>query len=282
MIKLTSEEIRFFRDEGYVIKRKVLDETLMVRAREQLWKNTPSEIKRNDPDTWVGPIRRYKKENTTLAVDTSNERNFNTPDNGGEFGWYYRSIGRETWMVQMLLTNCEIWSMAEQLLGKESIAVPTRIRGIYCRLPEPNNGDQSIGDHCHTDRHNFHLGVVGYIDDVPPDGGGFTVWPKSHSVFYYRHKTEHGDERTDEYQATLESTRKDFPVECYGLAGDIIFWHHRLAHGVGYNHSKSIRKAVLGELKKRDLEETITNPPAQNMWDSWSGMSADVQLPIER
>ena len=275
MIKLTSEEIRFFRDEGYVIKRKVLDETLMARARERLWENAPPEIKRNDPDTWVGPIKKYKKENSTVAVDTSSESNFNVPDNGGEFGWYYRSIGRENWMVHMLLTNAQIWRMAEQMLGEGSIALPSRLRGIYCRLPEPDNGNQSAGDHCHTDRHSFHLGVVGYIDDVPPNGGGFTVWPKSHSVFYYRHKTEHGGERTDEWQADIDFFKQKLPVECHGDAGDIIFCHHRLAHGVGYNRSKSIRKAVLGEFKKIDLEERMTKPPAENMWDGWPGISTD-------
>ena len=55
MIKLTPDEIRFFRDEGYVIKRKVMDEGLMAQARDRLWDNPPPGIDRNDPNTWRGP-----------------------------------------------------------------------------------------------------------------------------------------------------------------------------------------------------------------------------------
>ena len=33
MVKLTPDEIQFFRDEGYVVKRKVMDENLMAQAR---------------------------------------------------------------------------------------------------------------------------------------------------------------------------------------------------------------------------------------------------------
>ena len=39
------------------------------------------------------------------------------------------------------------WSMAEQMLGIGFVALSSRIRRIYCRLPEPDNGNQSIGDH---------------------------------------------------------------------------------------------------------------------------------------
>ena len=49
MVKFTLEEIRFFRDEGYVIKRKVMDEQLVAQTRERLWENPPPGIDRNEP-----------------------------------------------------------------------------------------------------------------------------------------------------------------------------------------------------------------------------------------
>jgi hypothetical protein len=41
---------------------------------------------------------------------------------------------------------------------------------------------------CHTDGHPFHLGVVGYIDDVPPGGGSFMELRQA--VLYDFHKAD--------------------------------------------------------------------------------------------
>ena len=263
MTNLTSEEIHFFKEEGYLIKRKVMNEKLTARARERLWENAPAELDRTDSDTWIGPIEEYR------------ERKGQKGNDGGAFSWYYRSIGREGWMVRMLATDPSIWKIVEQLLGKGDVRVPETIRGIYCRLPEGNSPEQAPG--CHTDKHAFHLGLVGYIDDVPPNGGGFTVWPKSHRVFYYNHRTRHTSEQTEEYATDLTFFKRQSPVDCHGEAGDIIFWHHRLAHASGRNRSKVIRKAVLADYEKHDLEASMNEPPCKDMWQHWPGIPSDPE-----
>ena len=53
---LTIEEMRFFKRNGYLIKRGVLDAELMERARARLWDGAPPGRKRDDPTTWVGPF----------------------------------------------------------------------------------------------------------------------------------------------------------------------------------------------------------------------------------
>ena len=100
-------------------------------------------------------------------------------------------------MVQLLATDPNVWQMAEQLLGKGNLVRPDRVRGIYCTLPYGDVPKKSIG--CHVDAHPFHLGAVGYIDDVPPEGGGFTVWPGSHQVFYYDYHSQYKNEPTPQY-----------------------------------------------------------------------------------
>ena len=54
---LTTDEMRFFKRNGYLIKRGVLDPVLMERARARLWDGAPPGRRRNDPDTWAGPFR---------------------------------------------------------------------------------------------------------------------------------------------------------------------------------------------------------------------------------
>ena len=55
MDALTPDEIRFFKREGYLIKRGVLDPELMARARERKWEGAPARMKRDDPGSEASP-----------------------------------------------------------------------------------------------------------------------------------------------------------------------------------------------------------------------------------
>jgi len=141
-------------------------------------------------------------------------------------------------------------------------------------------------DLCHTDGHPFNLGIVGLLGDVPPDGGGFKVWPGSHRrlyptfammydqprIPYYDHLPTHkGILHTREYEAEIARVLEDTPVvDCWGAAGDVVFWHHRLAHMAGHNYSTVIRQAVLYDFCKTDLDQARTRPPGEDMWRDWS------------
>ena len=144
------------------MKRNVLNPELMERARARLWDGAPEGRRRDDPETWIGPF-------------TPEEENVDKDNNRRGFRWNFREPGGEAWMVQLLATDPNVWGMAEQLLGEGNLVQPDRVRGIYCTLPYGDVPKKSIG--CHVDAHPFHLGAVGYIDDVPPEGGGFTSGP---------------------------------------------------------------------------------------------------------
>ena len=261
MSKLTPDEIKFFRDEGFLIKRGIMDADLTALARERLWENAPLEIDRDNPDTWVGPIQEYRQKKGEKGND------------GGGYGWWYRSIGSEEWMVRMLVAHPPIWEIVEQMLGEDDVVKPDRVRGIYCRLPEGSSPIKPLG--CHIDAHAFHLGVVGYIDDVAPNGGGFTVWPRSHRVFYFSNQRRHLRDDAEGYTEKLEYFKHRTPIECHGRAGDVVFWHHRLAHSAGTNRSKGIRKAVLGDYVKKNIESTMNMPPCEDMWEDWPGIPSN-------
>ncbi len=261
MTKLTPEEIKFFREEGFLIKRGIMDESLTAQARERLWENAPPEIDRDNPDTWIGPIQEYREKNNEKGND------------GGGYGWWYRGIGSKEWMVRMLVIHPPIWEIVEQMLGEEDVVRPNSVRGIYCRLPEGNVPCKPLS--CHTDAHAFHLGVVGYIDDVAPNGGGFSVWPRSHRVFYYTHQTRHLRDQSEQYLKNRAYFNHRSPIDCHGRAGDVVFWHHRLAHSAGSNRSKGIRKAVLGNKVKKDIERTMNEPPCEDMWEDWPGIPSN-------
>lgn len=252
MTALTQDDIRFFKSEGYLIKRGVLDGDLMERAREVFWAALPPELDRHDPETWSRKMPARK----------------DPPNSIGDHTWKYRELGGEDWMIQLLPSNPHIWTMAEQLLGVGTLRPPERLRGIYATFPQE---DEPPGTPtCHCEGHAFHLGVVGYIDRVFPHGGGLKVWPGSHRSFYYAFAGRYATERDERYDRTTEHYDQQPCVDFYGDAGDIIFWHHRLAHSGGHNRSRQIRLAVFYDFMKQDLEAKLNLPPAEDMWEDWS------------
>lgn len=257
MVHLTDEDILFFAREGYLVKRTVLDPELMSRARERMWSNLPPPLERGKPETWIGPF-------PEVVNDSASHRH--------QFMWKYREPGGEDWMVRMLATDTSVKGMAEQMLGDVMLVESDRIRGIYCVLPEGDLPPRSLD--CHVDGHPFHLGVVGYIDDCSEGGGGFTVWPGSHRVFYSDFPKRYTFEKTTSYLAHREEVSRKSPVECHGKAGDIVFWHHRIGHSVGHNRTARIRQAVLCDYKRADLDENA--PPGDDMWVDWPGVSASM------
>lgn len=294
---LSAEQLAFFKDNGYLIVRGGMDLQLCAEAQDRLWRELPanSKIKRDDPATHVGPFPDHEEDESSLHLRQG-------------YRWQQRQFGTEQLMLDLVF-NPTLCGIAEQLLGANTLRAPVvggapmgtqgpawpggpvdpavgteGVRGIYCTLPYGNKPREP--DACHTDGHPFNLGVVGLVGDVPPDGGAFKVWPKSHRRLYptfammydqpripfYEHLPAHkGILHTPEYEAEIARVLSDTqPVDCWGEAGDVVLWHHRLAHMAGHNYSSVIRQAVLYDFCKTDLDEARTRPPDDDMWRDWS------------
>ena len=97
LIRFTCEDLRLFRDDGYVIKRGVMNETLMTEARNRLWELAPPELNRHIPSSWMGPINSYTRNWWPLQKKGGKElsgRGFRSRDgiglsvgSGGLTGW---------------------------------------------------------------------------------------------------------------------------------------------------------------------------------------------------
>ncbi|MEC9377498.1 MAG: phytanoyl-CoA dioxygenase family protein [Candidatus Latescibacterota bacterium] len=252
---LSDHQLSFFKTHGYLILRQILDPALLAKARARLWDAAPPSMRRDDPTSWVGPVSTKEE-----SDDRDNYRR--------GFRWQYRKIGPEPWMVEMLPKNRTVWNLAQQLLGRNRLVEPTGVRGIYCTLPYGDHETPPLG--CHVDAHPFHFGVVAYMDDVDPGGGGFRVWPGSHRRFYYDFETAYQREPNERYEPDKAEIGAGPSVDCYGKAGDVVLWHHRIGHMAAPNTTRRIRQAVLYDFRKDDWETTQSEPPAQDMWKGWS------------
>ena len=254
-ILLAENELRFFRDNGFLIKRKVLDQDLIAKAVGVFWENAPPYMRRDDPKTWYGPVQE--------EYEIDDGHSFRKG-----FRWNFRSIDTEPYMFKMVPNDPNIVGMASQLLGP-NLSPPKRVRGIYTTLP--NRDKTPLANHLHVDEHPFNLGVVAYLGPVGPMGGGFRVWPTSHRRFYYQYETQYEGGRPEAYGETKAFFETQPSTECTGGAGDVVFWHHRLAHMAGHNQSTNIRLAVLYDFRRSDIEEARAKPPLENMWKDWPG-----------
>ena len=184
-----------------------------------------------------------------------------------DYRWQVREFSTEPLFLDLIFAP-NVLSIAEQLIGDNMVEPPVPhgkpmghlgpawpdgpvdpastqgIRGVYCILPRQDKAEDT--NQIHTDGHPFNLGIVGLLEDVEKDGGAFKVWPRSHlrlyptfqmqydqpRIPYYDHLPSHrgiihSEAYLDELQAITNDTQ---PVDCYGKAGDVVFWHHRLAH----------------------------------------------------
>ena len=59
--------------------------------------------------------------------------------------------------------------------------------------------------------------------------------------------------------AAMRQVAEDTPaVDCYGPAGTVILWHHRLGHNPGTNHvGMNIRQAVLFDYIKSNVDDEM-------------------------
>jgi len=296
-VNLSGEQIGFFKHNGYLIVPGALDIAACAAARDRLWRSLPpvTELVRENPATHTGPF-------------ADAERSLDALDVRDGYRWQVRHFGTEAWLIDLVFSP-RMQSIAECLLGEGSLRTPIidgspmgtqgaawpggpvdpaldndGVRGIYCTLPYGTKPREP--DSAHTDGHPFNLGIVGLINDVPPDGGGFKVWPGSHRrlyptfamrydqprIPYYSHLPSHkGILHTDSYLAELAQLQADTrPVDCHGQCGDVVFWHHRLAHMAGHNYSSVIREAVLYDFCKTDLDQRRLDPAGGDMWRDFS------------
>ena len=305
--ELTQEEICFFKQFGYLIKRNAMDTKDCAAAVERMWETAPPSILRDDPATW-GPIPQDECSDDPLMVKQHTR-------------WQYRAAGTARWMIDLAF-NPQVITWAEQLLGSATLRKPVvdgrpmgswgpawpggptdpqltdGVRGIYATLPDGSR--EVLEDHLHTDGHPFHLGVVCLLQDCPQDGGAFKIWPSSHRRFYplfpmqydqaripfYEHLPSHkGLIHPQAYIDEVEQVEADTqPVDCFGNAGDLVFWHHRLGHMAGHNRAEppSIRQALLFDFCKTELDTMRLDPPQNDMWRDWGAQLRAANVPVSR
>ena len=117
---LTSEQIRHFKREGYVICYGLLPENLMAACRERLWQDAPASMCADDPTSWVGPIATEDETGSGMHGISVNSRS--------GYIWKERVAGAEQLMLDLLPKR--LAPIAEQLLGP-GVYLPVHVSLLF-------------------------------------------------------------------------------------------------------------------------------------------------------
>ncbi|MBT6426971.1 MAG: hypothetical protein HOK30_04885 [Rhodospirillaceae bacterium] len=271
---LTPEEIKQFREKGYLIKRGLIPKEGFSPILDLWWQQPPvlsANISSDDPTSWVSPGDRWPAENRWgLAENWMGGGKWPEPEDertgavtGERVGrlpykltldrsnnvWRWHGIGHDPDFVDATSAHPRMLHMIEALLGGP-VKRPWRNRGIYAVFPRDPDGPKSkLGPH--MDQSMTELQAVTYLDDVGPQSGGFTIYPTSSRLLYPTSQqalnwmpTEASQDVVDHVTANIE------PIEFTGQAGDVIFCHGWTVHSAGVQESKRIRMAVIQDFNR--------------------------------
>ena len=164
---LTTEELAFFKQFGYLIKPKVLNAATCNELVDLMWQSAPGALDRFDPRTYQTiPKSEWSSDSLRFVQDDK---------------WQFRALGTDQPLIDAM-THPQLWQWGEQLLGKGNLRAPTPggqpmgsrgpawpggpvdpqdtegVRGIYATLPNPSL--EGAQDSLHTDGHPFHVGAT--------------------------------------------------------------------------------------------------------------------------
>lgn len=252
---LSDQQIRDFCSEGYCVSHVTIPREVVTRAVEKVWELSPASFQPNKPRTWQGEFRDCCK--TQSIRDRRGRVKF-------------REILRgERWLYDLTADNGDVVAAVADLIGEP--VEPEYVRGLYPVFPthpRPTKG--------HCDRHKFQVGVVLYLSDVLPQGGGFTVWPGSHYVMAKHQGTLGGDDRLETFDATLAEVEASMrPVEVSGPVGTLVLWHQRLVHTAGINTRPAVRHATLCDFKN-DAFLAAADCQTGDLWHTWSSRAQRI------
>lgn len=177
-----------------------------------------------------------------------------------------------------LIDQTSAWTLAESAIGLGRIR-PVNVGQIALRFPvleDPPPRAVPHLDGMHSPTNGLPKGTVQtftalvgiLLSDLPhPHAGNFTVWPGTHHQ-YEKYFRDHTPQSLLNGMPPIELPE---PHQVTGRAGDMVFCHYQLAHGVTPNVSPHARYVIFFRLAHVEHDarkwESMTD-----IWREWEGM----------
>lgn len=254
---VSQAEIRFFVDNGFLVKKLLIDPDALASALDRIWAYLLEKLPTtegavppvpDDPTTWANPRWVPMPAVRKSGPYQGRQRIFHS---GRTVKLH--DIGDADYLLDLVPNNPRVRHVVRALLG-DDLKPSTRTRGIYAVFPQRKK-DGSCADEDivralgpHTDQVCQQLNACAYLGDVPPRNGGFTLYPGSHRIMFRAHRLESNWSPLSTFRSSLHRVIAEIqPYELVGAAGDVIFWHGRTVHSMGMHVGDRIRWALFAD-----------------------------------
>jgi hypothetical protein len=190
---------------------------------------------------------------------------------------------KNTPVISDLFNKTPAFALAESLIGEGNFR-PAGGGQIALRFPIMKDPPPRVGPHLDgfpTPTNGVPEGTIGnftaligvLMSDLPePNAGNFTVWPGTH-----RSTEKYFQERgADAFLEGFPKVELPQPVQITGKAGDLVFCHYQVGHGIAPNVSPNIRYAIFFRLKHH-AHDSHSKETLSNIWMDWPGMQEVVE-----
>ena len=233
-IKLSRQEIAYFKSQGFIIKRGLIDEREgFDRLVDYYWEHVPTYfMDRDDTTTWFMPSDKKLtvEDSRSLGRISAAGLKFQSP----------ARFGTESFVLALSANHPKVQRVVEQFIGSP-VRPAKRVRGLYGVFPTPTGSPIKLSPHADIIPSDICAMVI--VTETPPRCGGFCVWPGSHAILYPFWDTKHStristQERLEAFLCARDRIVNTIdPAECIGSPGDVVFWHPRILHSPGKNYS---------------------------------------------
>ena len=296
---VSEAEKDFFCEHGFLVKRRLLDPDKMETSLDRIWTHLIAKVPVKKGSTWT-----LSRDDASTWKDPQWAEMSPHPIDGPFQGRHpiahlrrvvkLHDLGNEDFILDLLPNDPCVRKVAESLLGPD-LRVSTRIRGVYVVFPSESVPEGGLEDQAgflgpHTDQVCQQLNACGYLDDVNPRNGGFTIYPGSHKRMFQAHRYEANWSPLKSFRDTLQDVAETIePYEIVAEKGSVVFWHGRAVHSVGIHLGADIRWAlfadftqnrpVLTDDEHKDVDQyewfkdaklfRSDVPVGDDMWRSW-------------
>ena len=239
---LTTKQIAFFQEHGYLILKNFIDSEIIEEWRTQVWKHFNSSFE--TPETWPN--------------------DYEIP------GFSFSPVFGHLPVMQ---------KVADQLGGGQFFTGGGGSPIIKWPNPEEEWAMPKDG---HIDAYGavagwspFMLGATTYLYDAKPKAGNFIFWPQSHTSThkYFLQYPEQIDgsfyDIEDWDWRMLSDLSPEGPREFIGAAGDVVLWHAFLCHTGSANVRDVPRFGLFVRYAHEKLEEIKYEIP-EDLWKYWA------------
>ena len=234
-VPIGDEQVRFYKDEGYVVVEGLIEPELLDTIRREVDATVAraSEVTENDEV--------YDLE-ASHTRDQPRVRRLKTPHQ------YIRSLGR-------LARSAPLVAVLKRLIGPGVRLQTSKLNMKSAGYGAAVEWHQDWAFYPHTNEDLLAVGVM--LDDMTEENGPLMVMPGSHrGPVYDHHHDGYFCGAIDLEQCDLDFDRA---VALTGPAGSMSFHHVRMVHGSAVNRSDRPRRLMLYQYTATDAWPLVEN-----------------------